>query len=187
MMLRLLPKGLVVLLGLSLIICLGAWNSGAAAGPAPEGGNQEIASGGGGLSGSSPQAKTDRQDASLGQLAQMRGGGMMGGQGYCGPGGGPGRMGPYQASPGTAAGQGGADLFSAYCIGCHPGGGNSVIPDLPLRGSAQMSNFNTFRAYVRNPVLPNGAPGPMPGFSPGQISDQQMRDLYHYVRSRWGG
>ncbi len=185
-MLRLLHRGLLVVLGLNLIICLGAWNSTATAGPAPGDFNQESASSGGGLSGSSPQAKTDRQDGSLVRLAQMRGGGMMGGQGYC-PGGGPG-MGPYQGRPGAAVGQGqgGADLFSAYCIGCHPGGGNSVIPDLPLRGSAQLGNFNTFRAYVRNPVLPNGAPGPMPGFSPGQLSDQQMRELYHYVRSRWG-
>jgi mono/diheme cytochrome c family protein len=185
-MLRLFHRGLLVLLGLGLIICLGAWNSATAAGPASGKLSQEGALTAGALPGSSPQAKTDRQDASLGQLAQMGGGGMMGGQGYCGPGGGPGRMGPYQGSPGAAAGEGGAGIFSAYCSGCHAGGGNSVISDLPLRGSAQLGNFNTFRAYVRNPVLPNGARGPMPGFSPGQISDQQMRELYHYVKSRWG-
>jgi mono/diheme cytochrome c family protein len=161
-MLRIFHKSLLVLTGLSLIFCLGVWNSNTAAGSAPG------------------------TDASPGRLAQMGGGGMMGGQG-CPPGGGPGRMRPYQGGPGAAAGQGGAGIFSAYCSGCHAGGGNSVIMDLPLRGSAQLRNFNTFRAYIRTPVLPNGARGPMPGFSPGQISDQQMRELYHYVKSRWGG
>jgi mono/diheme cytochrome c family protein len=182
-MLRLFHKSLIVLLGLGLIIGLGAWNRAMAAGPAPAALSQE-----GALTAGSPQAQTAGKDASLGRLAQMGGGGMMGGQG-CPPGGGPGRMGPYQGGTGAAVGQGqsGADLFSAYCIGCHAGGGNSVIPDLPIRGSAQLGNFNTFKAYVRNPVLPNGARGPMPGFSPGQISDKQMRDLYRYLRTKWGG
>ena len=184
-MLRLFHKGLLVLLGLSLITCLGAWNRATAAGPSPGGLNQENTLSGGSFIESSPQAKTETKDASPIRLAQMGPGGMRGGQGYCpGPG-----MGPYQGRPGAAAGQGqsGADIFSAYCIGCHPGGGNSVIPNLPLRGSAQLSNFNTFRAFVRNPVMPNRARGPMPSFSPGQISDQQMRDLYRYVKTKWGG
>jgi mono/diheme cytochrome c family protein len=121
-----------------------------------------------------------RTNDGLTQLCQM-GGGMMQGQGYCpGMGGGPGYR---QGTGGTGSG---ADLFAGYCAGCHPGGGNNIIPDLPLRGSAQLKDFNTFRVYVRYPTLPNGARGPMPSFSSRQISDQQMRKLYQYLKSRWG-
>jgi mono/diheme cytochrome c family protein len=104
----------------------------------------------------------------------------MGGRGYCGPGM---RTGPRQGTRGASSG---ADLFAGYCAGCHPGGGNNIMPDLPIRRSAQLNNFEAFRTYVRYPTLPNGALGAMPGFSSGQISDSQMRELYQYLRSRWG-
>lgn len=125
-------------------------------------------------------AAAAKAPAAIGQLAQM-GGGMMGrGGGYCGPGMGPGSQ--YQAGSLKS----GPDIFNAYCAGCHAGGGNSVIPNLPLKGSAQLANFNTFRNFVRNPRMPNGATGPMPAFSTGQISNQQMRQLYQFLKSRWG-
>jgi mono/diheme cytochrome c family protein len=121
-----------------------------------------------------------RAQSAVGQLAQM-GGGMMGrGGGYCGPG-----MGPGSQYPAGAL-QSGPDIFNAYCAGCHAGGGNSVTPNLPLKGSPLMENFSTFRSFVRNPRMPNGAPGPMPTFSSGQISDQQMGELYQFLKSRWG-
>ncbi|MEJ2670772.1 MAG: cytochrome c [Deltaproteobacteria bacterium] len=112
--------------------------------------------------------------------AQM--GGMMQGrgQGYCGPG-------MRTAPQGTRGASSGAGLFAEYCAACHPGGGNNITPNLPLRGAGQLQDFYTFRAFIRNPTMPNGAPGPMPAFSSGQISDQQMRKLYQYLKSRWGG
>jgi mono/diheme cytochrome c family protein len=125
-------------------------------------------------------AAAPKAQPAIGQLAQ-RGGGMMGrGGGYCGPGMGPG--GQYQAG----ALKSDPDIFNAYCAGCHAGGGNSVIPNLPLKGSAQLNSFSAFRNFVRNPRIPNGSPGPMPAFSSGQISNQQMRQLYEFVKSRWG-
>jgi mono/diheme cytochrome c family protein len=117
----------------------------------------------------------------IGLLCQM-GGGMMRGQGQCAPGAGmrPGTQGARNLNSG-------ADLFDANCAGCHPGGGNNIIPNLPISGSAPLKDFNTFRTYIRHPALPNGGPGPMPAFSSSQISDQQMRTLYQYLKSRWGG
>jgi hypothetical protein len=126
--------------------------------------------------------ETGRTNTGIGQLCQR--GGMMGGRGEgCR---GPGMMGSGsgQGSQGSISG---ADIFNNLCVACHPGGGNNVIPDLPLRGSAQLEDFDTFRAYVRYPTMPNGARGPMPRFSSGQISNQQIRELYRYLKSRWGG
>jgi mono/diheme cytochrome c family protein len=86
----------------------------------------------------------------------------------------------------AAASRLGADLFARNCAGCHPYGGNTIVVDLPLKGAPQLKDFNTFRAYVRYPTLPNGSRGAMPGFSPARISDRQMRELYRYLVSLWG-
>jgi hypothetical protein len=106
--------------------------------------------------------------------AQM-GGGMMGG----GMGGG--MMGPGQSSQGNALP--GAEIFSANCSGCHPNGGNTITPNLPLTGSPQLADYDRFVAYIRHPILPNGSPGPMPPFPPERISDEQARNLYQYLKS----
>jgi mono/diheme cytochrome c family protein len=118
-----------------------------------------------------PEA-TPKAQGAIGQLAQMMQG--------CPAG--RGAVSPQQA----AALKSGPDIFNAYCAGCHAGGGNSIVPNLPLKGSAQLNNFNAFRNFVRNPRMPNGATGPMPAFSAGQISNQQMRQLYQFLKSRWG-
>jgi mono/diheme cytochrome c family protein len=110
--------------------------------------------------------------------AQM-GPGMMRG-GACGPG--MGAISPQQAR----ALKTGPDIFNANCVGCHAGGGNSVMPSMPLRGSAHLKSFTAFRDFVRNPRLPSGARGAMPVFSSGQISNQQMQQLYKFVKSNWG-
>jgi mono/diheme cytochrome c family protein len=108
--------------------------------------------------------------------AQM-GGGMMRG-GACGVG----AVSPAQAK----ALKTGPALFNAHCVGCHAGGGNSVMPSMPLKGSGHLKSFTAFRSFVRNPRLPSGARGAMPAFSAGQISNQQMRTLYQFLKSRWG-
>jgi mono/diheme cytochrome c family protein len=123
----------------------------------------------------------------IGPLCQM-GGGMMGGGGPCGGPYGPGAgMGPAPPASQRAGNQkSGAGLFAAYCAGCHPGGGNNIVPDLPISGSETLEDFDTFHSFIRRPTLPNGAQGAMPGFSSSQISTRQMRTLYQYLKSIYG-
>jgi Cytochrome C oxidase, cbb3-type, subunit III len=106
--------------------------------------------------------------------AQM-GGGMMGG-GMMGPGQGQG----YERQPFQTQGEG-AEVFRVECSRCHPQGGNVIYPNLPLRGAPQLTDFNTFLAYVRQPVMPDGSQGPMPAYPPDRISDDQARNLYQYL------
>jgi mono/diheme cytochrome c family protein len=162
---------LSVLLGLGLVLSLGAWKSLAGPEPVFELGSQKL-----GPIGSEKAGPTSE---TIGLLCQM--GGMMG-RGECGMGGG---QSPRPGAP--AAGGGGAGIFSQNCAGCHPGGGNNLVPSLPIRGSARLRNFNTFRTYVRSPRMPDGTWGAMPAFPPSRISDSQLRQLYQYLRSRWGG
>jgi mono/diheme cytochrome c family protein len=110
--------------------------------------------------------------------AQM-GGGMMGG----GMGGGmmgPGRGWGYQGQPFQAQGPG-EEIYAEDCRSCHAQGGNTIYPNLPLRGAPQMADFSTFLAYIRNPTMPDGSQGPMPAFSPERIPDDQAKDLYQYI------
>ncbi|MFX1554633.1 MAG: c-type cytochrome [Promethearchaeota archaeon] len=75
----------------------------------------------------------------------------------------------------------GEKLFTANCGSCHPHGGNILDPNLPLRSASQLTEFNTFVAFIRTPKFPDGSPGPMPPFPPSKISDQQGRELYEYI------
>jgi uncharacterized membrane protein len=71
--------------------------------------------------------------------------------------------------------------FTTNCRFCHPLGGNVIRPDLPLLGSPELSDLNTFSEYIRNPVNPDGKKGMMPGFAPSKISDQQTKALRDYI------
>jgi hypothetical protein len=115
--------------------------------------------------------------------AQM-GGGMMGG----------GMMGPGQSGqPGATAGE---NIFNGNCSSCHPNGGNTIIPNLPVRGSPRLRDYDAFLAYIRHPTMPDGSQGAMPPFPPARISDEQARELYQYLEvlektsgtggSQWG-
>jgi hypothetical protein len=104
------------------------------------------------------------------------------------PGGGKAQMGPgmmgsgqggrNQAVPSNSQGE---EIFIRDCGSCHPGGGNVITPNLPLRGSRQLADFDTFLRYLRRPTMPNGSPGPMPPFPEGKISNEEARSLYQYV------
>jgi cytochrome c6 len=74
----------------------------------------------------------------------------------------------------------GAQIFASHCAVCHPSGGNILNPNRPLAGAPQLKSFHRFRALVRS------GRGAMPAFSSGQISESQMRQLYHYAASTWG-
>jgi len=88
--------------------------------------------------------------------------------------------GGYQGQPSQVQGRG-AEIYRVECSHCHTQGGNVIYPNLPLRGSSQLADFNAFLEYLRHPVMPNGSQGPMPAFPPARISDDQARDLYQYL------
>ncbi len=93
------------------------------------------------------------------------------------PGGAPAGTAPAAPSPARLGGR----LFAANCAACHPGGTNVVVPNLPLKGAKQLASRDTFVSFIRNPVLPNGTPGPMPAFSADQVSDKDAGDIYQYI------
>lgn len=74
-----------------------------------------------------------------------------------------------------------AEQFKKSCGGCHPGGGNSIKANLPLRGAPQLANFNTFLAYIRNPKARDGSQTIMPSFQVEKLSDKQVGEIYQYV------
>lgn len=75
------------------------------------------------------------------------------------------------ATPGGA----GELLFKQNCMACHPGGGNVINPNKPMKGAPQLKTFETFLSWIRNPVAP------MPAYAPATISDEQARKLYDYI------
>lgn len=71
--------------------------------------------------------------------------------------------------------QAGEQLYAKTCKACHPNGGNTLDPTLPVRGSPKLKDFDTFLAWVRDPDAP------MPPFPETKISASQSKDLYDYV------
>lgn len=74
-----------------------------------------------------------------------------------------------------------AEQFTKSCGGCHPNGGNSIKPDLPLKGAPQLVSFETFLSYLRSPKARDGSITVMPSFSPEKLSDQEAREVYQYI------
>ena len=74
-----------------------------------------------------------------------------------------------------------AEQFTKSCGGCHPNGGNSIKPHLPLKGAPQLVSFETFLSYLRSPKARDGSITVMPSFSPEKLSDQQAREVYQYI------
>jgi uncharacterized membrane protein len=90
---------------------------------------------------------------------------------------------PAAGSRSLAAGQ---KIFAANCSACHPRGENTIMPNLPIRGSHTLANIQTFDDFIRKPLLPGGAQGPMPNFPYAKISHQEAKALYDYVRQEFG-
>ena len=74
-----------------------------------------------------------------------------------------------------------AEQFTKSCSACHPNGGNSIKPRLPLKDAPQLVNFQTFLSYIRSPKARDGSATVMPSFSPEKLSDQQAREVYQYI------
>lgn len=77
--------------------------------------------------------------------------------------------------------QAGATVFKNNCSGCHAGGGNVIKPNLPLLGASQLQSEATFQKFIRAPHMPGGDQGPMPGFSPSKLSNDEATELYNYI------
>ena len=75
----------------------------------------------------------------------------------------------------------GERVFDSNCSGCHAHGGNSILPDYPLRGAPALERYDDFIRFIRDPTLSNGAKGPMPAFPATRISDEQAHQLYDYI------
>ena len=108
--------------------------------------------------------------ATQAQTGRMMGGGMMHeGQG-----------GNIQTSQKATTG---AEIFNVNCAGCHANGGNSMSPNLPVKGSRQLTSQKTFVKFIRAPKMPDGSAGAMPAFPKSRISDKQAKELFKYVSS----
>jgi mono/diheme cytochrome c family protein len=82
----------------------------------------------------------------------------------------------------TAEQRGERIFKKAYCIGCHAGGGNALMPDKPIKGKAFSDRY--VQDSVLEQTIRKGFPASgMPEFGKDQISERQMKDLILYIRS----
>jgi uncharacterized membrane protein len=72
-------------------------------------------------------------------------------------------------------------IFEANCAMCHPGGRSVSNPQLSLRNTPQLANFEAFVNQLRTPRLPNGSPGTMPPIPEEALLDEQAWELYQYI------
>ena len=88
----------------------------------------------------------------------------------------------------AAKGAAGADyrqgerLYAANCGACHPSGGNAISPGLPVLNSPQMKDPKTFINFNRSPVKADGSRGIMPAFTKDKLSDNDLKQIYEYVK-----
>jgi cytochrome c6 len=88
------------------------------------------------------------------------------------------------ASRTGADAQKGQEIFQMNCAACHAGGGNVMVANLPLKASRRLDSLAVFKAFVREPSMPDGSAGGMPAFADAQLPDGQVADLYAYVRNQ---
>ena len=74
-----------------------------------------------------------------------------------------------------------AEQFNKSCSACHPGGGNTIKANLPLRSAPQLVDFNTFLAYIRRPKARDGSQTIMPPFPADKVSEENARKIYQYI------
>ena len=75
----------------------------------------------------------------------------------------------------------GEQLYTVNCGGCHPNGGNTINPGLPVVNSSKVKNVSTFINFNRNPVKADGSRGTMPAFPKERLSDDDLKQIYQYV------
>jgi cytochrome c553 len=77
--------------------------------------------------------------------------------------------------------QAGENLYATQCARCHPNGSNIINSAIPVMGSTQLKNPNTFTRFIRNPLRPDGSKGIMPAFPKEKLSDDELRQIYQYI------
>jgi uncharacterized membrane protein len=85
------------------------------------------------------------------------------------------------SSPSLQQYKAGQAIFVANCSPCHPHGENVIKPNLPLKGSPKLVNFETFLGFIRSPRMPDGSKGAMPDFSATKIPEGEAKALYGYI------
>jgi uncharacterized membrane protein len=81
----------------------------------------------------------------------------------------------------VAGHQMGEQLFRTNCGSCHPDGGNTLKPTMPLRSAPQVADERVFVEYLRNPKAREGATTLMPAFSQDRLSDGEALQIRRYV------
>ncbi|CAN5579737.1 hypothetical protein BH10CYA1_BH10CYA1_22450 [soil metagenome] len=83
----------------------------------------------------------------------------------------------------TAAEQRGEKVFKkSYCIGCHAGGNNAMMPDKPIKGKAFSAKYKD-DALLESTIRKGYPDEGMPAFGKDQIPANKMKDLILYIRT----
>ncbi len=85
---------------------------------------------------------------------------------------------PSTSVPAEAASPGEA-LFQQHCAVCHPGGGNTVNPEYPLKKSSMESHGVKTAGDIVN-AMRNPGPG-MPPLPKQAISDKDAKKIANYI------
>jgi mono/diheme cytochrome c family protein len=75
----------------------------------------------------------------------------------------------------------GAEAFARACASCHPNGENPFKPGLAPKTAPQLTDFETFLSYIRNPKARDGSNTIMPPFSADRLSEAEVRAIYLYL------
>ena len=76
--------------------------------------------------------------------------------------------------------------FTTDCESCHPSGRQAGPSDRLLTDSRMLTNYRVFLRFLREPGKSDGTRGEMPAFSESRLSDQKVRELYHYITATEG-
>jgi mono/diheme cytochrome c family protein len=76
-------------------------------------------------------------------------------------------------------------IFEDDCQACHPGGGNSVYPKLPMKGSRRLASLESLESFIRAPTMPDSKVGDMPAFGTDTLSAAQVKELYSYLSAQF--
>lgn len=83
----------------------------------------------------------------------------------------------------TAQQKRGEEVFrKAYCVGCHAGGNNAMMPNKPIKGNAFKDKYKD-DALLEKTIRKGFPDEGMPAFEKDQITESQMKDLILYIRS----
>jgi mono/diheme cytochrome c family protein len=86
-----------------------------------------------------------------------------------------------KAAPPAGGTEAGRALFESNCQACHPGGGNSVAPKYPVKGSKKLASLAQFETFLRAPTMSDGGEGEMPAYGMDALTSGQVKELYAFA------